>query len=204
MTKTLVVSYTPRNGSYTRVLLNEFLEVVKGKTEIEELDLVETPPELLLEKNLNLIMEWNGGKRNFTDEETKIMKNHRSILSQLLAADKIVLAFPIYNFSLPAAVKAWVDAVVVSDETFTFNPETGFNGNCQDKRALIMMVSGFDYNESSTMQEYASSTIEQNMAFMGIESRFVKAFGVDQNREKLDSILQKGKEELRNVVRDWY
>ena len=66
MTKTLVISYTPRKGSYTKILLDEFVKLAKGKTEITHLDLADTPPELLLKQNLNLIMEWNLGKRDFS------------------------------------------------------------------------------------------------------------------------------------------
>jgi len=69
MTKTLVINYTPRKGSYTRILFDEFVKLAKGKTEIKYLNLAETPPDLLLEKNLNLIMEWNMGKRDFSEEE---------------------------------------------------------------------------------------------------------------------------------------
>lgn len=56
-TKTLVVSYTPRIGSYTKVLVDKFLNLAEGKTEVVHLDLVATPPDLLLAKNIQLVME---------------------------------------------------------------------------------------------------------------------------------------------------
>ena len=204
MTKTLVIKYTPRKGSYTKVLLDEFVKLAEGKTELVYLDLSETPPDLLLVENLNLIIDWNEGKRKFSEAELLVLSNHHGYINQLLQADNIVLAFPIYNFTLPATVKAWIDAIVVSDKTFSFSSEKGFQGLCVNKKALSIIVSGFDYNSSSDIKEYASSTIKQNFDFMGIASEQVSAFGVDQNRDKLNSILDKAKLEIKNLVAMWF
>lgn len=204
MTKTLVINYTPRNGSYTKVLFDEFIKLAKGKTELIHLNLSETPPDLLLTDNLKLIMEWNGGKRDFSESELSVLSNHNGYINQILKADNIVVAFPIYNFTLPATVKAWIDAIVVSDKTFSFNPESGFKGLCADKKALSIIISGFDYNASNDVKEYASSTMKQNFDFMGITSEQISAFGVDQNRDKLTSILDNAKLEIKNLVDSWF
>lgn len=204
MTKTLAINYTPRNGSYTKILFDEFLELAKGKTEIKHLNLAETPPELLLEKNLNLIMDWNMGRRDFSEVELLILSNHHKLIEEVLEVDNIVLAFPIYNFTMPATVKAWIDAIVVSDKTFSFSPETGFTGLCNDKKALSIIVSGFDYNNSGDIKEYASSTIKQNFDFMGISSEQISAFGVDQNRNQLNSILENAKFEIKTLIDKWF
>ena len=204
MTKTLVISYTPREGSYTKILFDNFLKLAQGRTVLKHVNLVETPPELLLEKNLNLIMEWNMGKRNFSSEELLTLSNHQKFISEVLETDNIVLAFPIYNFTLPATVKAWVDAIVVSDKTFSFSPNTGFRGLCNNKKALSIIVSGFDYNNSGDIKEYASHTIKQNFEFIGISSEQILAFGVDQNRDQIDSILDQAKNEIKLVVDRWF
>ncbi|WP_298507008.1 NAD(P)H-dependent oxidoreductase [uncultured Maribacter sp.] len=204
MTKTLVINYTPRNGSYTKILFDEFVKLAKEKTELIHLDLSQTPPDLLLVENLNLIMEWNNGKRDFSESELSLLSNHHGYINQLLQADNIVVAFPIYNFTLPASVKAWIDAIVVSDKTFSFSPEIGFKGLCNDKKALSIIVSGFDYSNSDDVKEFASSTIKQNFDFMGITLEQILAFGVDQNRDRLDSILNKAKSEIRDLVDSWF
>ncbi|MFL9838469.1 NAD(P)H-dependent oxidoreductase [Flavobacterium sp. ST-75] len=204
MTKTLVINYTPRKGSYTKILFDEFVKLAKGKTEMKHLNLAETPPDLLLEKNLNLIMEWNMGKRDFSEEELSILSNHNKLIDEVLEVDNIVLAFPIYNFTMPATVKAWIDAIVVSDKTFSFSPETGFVGLCNNKKALSLVVSGFDYNNSGNIKEYASLTIKQNFDFMGISSEQISAFGVDQNRDQLNSTLENAKFEIKNLIDRWF
>lgn len=204
MSKTLVINYSARKGSYTQILFDAFVELAEGKTEIKQLNLAETPPELLLEKNLNLIMEWNKGKRDFSAAEHATLSNHHKLIEELLEADNIVLAFPIYNFTMPAAVKAWIDAVVVSDKTFSFHPETGFTGLCHHKKALAIIVAGFDYSNAANVKEFASATIKQNFDFMGIASEQISAFGVDQNRDQLHSILENAKLEIKTLIDRWF
>ncbi len=204
MTQTLVVSYTPRNGSYTKVLFDEFVKLAKGKTIIKHIDLVASPPDLLLNENLNLIMEWNMGKRDFSEEEFSILSNHHQLIEDVLKADNIVLAFPIYNFAMPATVKAYIDAIVVKDKTFSFSPEIGFKGLCNGKRALSIIVSGFDYSSANHIKEYASSTIKQNFDFIDITSEQVSAFGVDQNRDQLNTILENAISEIKNLIDRWF
>ena len=205
MSKTLIVSYTPRIGSYTKQLLDEWIKLSKNKTQITHTDLVSNPPDLLLADNLSLIMEWNQGKRAFSSEESALLANHHQLIDQLLESDYIVLACPMYNFSMPATVKAWIDAIVVSDKTFSFTPQEGFKGLCGDKKALILMVSGFSYDSStSNKKEYASSTLKANFDFMGIPSQQISAFGVDEKRDQLDTILAKAKTEIQEVVQQWY
>ncbi|WP_341224424.1 NAD(P)H-dependent oxidoreductase [uncultured Arcticibacterium sp.] len=204
MTNTLVINYTARHGSYSKILFDEFVKLAAGKTTLTQLDLSENPPDLLLPENLNLVMQWNHGKRDFSETELAVLANHHAYIAQLLNADNIVLAFPIYNFSMPATVKAWIDAVVVSDKTFSFSPETGFSGLCMGKRAMAIVVSGFDYDMSSSVKEYASATLKQNFDFMGIKSEQISAFGLDQNRDKLDDILDAAKLEIKDLIERWF
>ena len=204
MTKTLVISYTPRKGSYTKILLDEFVKMAKGKTEITHLDLADTPPELLLKQNLNLIMEWNLGKRDFSESERALLANHNKLIEEVLEVDNLVVAFPIYNFTMPATVKAWIDAIVVSDKTFSFSPETGFNGLCKDKKALSIVVGGFEYNNSTKIKEFATATLKQNFDFIGVSSEQISAFGVDQNREQINSIIGKAKLEIKSLIERWF
>ncbi|CAM1373548.1 NAD(P)H-dependent oxidoreductase [Tenacibaculum xiamenense] len=204
MSQTLVVSYTPRIGSYTKQLVDQFIDSAKNKTKIKHFDLVETPPDLLLRENLNLMMEWNEGKRDFSKKEMAILFNHHVLIEEVLIADHIVLAFPIYNFTMPAAVKAWIDAIVVSEKTFSFTPESGFKGLCKNKKALSIIVAGFDYNSSEDYKEFASSTIKQNFDFIGVPSEQISAFGVNENKEHVDSILNQAKVELKTTISNWF
>jgi FMN-dependent NADH-azoreductase len=65
-------------------------------------------------------------------------------VDELLAADQLVITTPIYNLSLPAALKAWIDQIVRAGRTFA-KSASGFEGLAKNKRALILVASGSDF-----------------------------------------------------------
>ena len=65
-------------------------------------------------------------------------------VDELLAADQLVITTPIYNLSLPAALKAWIDQIVRAGRTFAPGA-AGFEGLAKGKRALIIVSSGSDF-----------------------------------------------------------
>ncbi|WP_103070425.1 FMN-dependent NADH-azoreductase [Aquimarina sediminis] len=201
MTKTLVVSYAPRKGSYTKQLVDEFITLSQNKTEISFLDLVTSPPDLLLSDNLNLILY--GEEPKYTEEEKERLSNHFMLVQQVLDTDHIVLASPMYNFSLPATVKAWVDNIVVINKTFSISEDGISQGLCKGKKALILAVAGGDYSEEEA-KEYFSPAIKRNFEYIGIPSEQISAFGIDQYPNKVDSIISKAKHEIHEVIKRWY
>lgn len=65
-------------------------------------------------------------------------------VDELLAADQLVITTPIYNLSLPAALKAWIDQIVRVGRTLALG-SAGFEGLAKNKRALIIVASGSDF-----------------------------------------------------------
>ena len=65
-------------------------------------------------------------------------------VDELLAADQLVITTPIYNLSVPATLKAWIDQIVRFGRTFT-KGAGGFDGLAKTKRALVIVSSGSDF-----------------------------------------------------------
>lgn len=65
-------------------------------------------------------------------------------VDELLAADQIVITTPIYNLSLPAVLKAWIDQIVRVGRTFAMG-SGGFEGLAKDKRVIVIVASGSDF-----------------------------------------------------------
>jgi len=109
-------------------------------------------------------------------------ENHRralalsdELVSELVAADEIILATPMYNFTAPAALKAWIDHVVRAGKTFSYTaagtPEGLLAG--KNKKALAIIASGGSYTEAA-LSPYLRSVF----GFMGItDVRVVQASG---------------------------
>ncbi|WP_103866843.1 FMN-dependent NADH-azoreductase [Aquimarina sp. I32.4] len=204
MKKTLVVSYTPREQSNTKKLVDFFVEHAQNKTEITFLDLTKDTPDLLLEKNLNLYVNRNFGGVALNDEEQKILSKNDKMVVQLLDADRIVVASPMYNMSLPATVKAWVDAVIQAGKTFE-QTENGPRGLCDGKQALVLMTSGSDFTiEPLKSMNFATPLLNACLGLMGITTENSTAFGLQQYPDKVESMLAMCKEEIKAVSEKWY
>ncbi|MFT3803502.1 MAG: NAD(P)H-dependent oxidoreductase [Burkholderiaceae bacterium] len=71
------------------------------------------------------------------------------LVAELLAADHIVIATPVYNYNVPAALKAWVDLIVRKGMTLGFDGKGLVNG----KKATVLIASGGVYTEGSPIRD---------------------------------------------------
>ena len=62
-------------------------------------------------------------------------------------ADILVLTMPMWNYSVPAIMKAWIDQVLLPGKTFSINKEEGINGLHKIKRIVLLVSSGAAYKE---------------------------------------------------------
>jgi len=190
MSKTLIVSYTPREGSNTEKLVQTFIQQAAEKSRITHVRLERDPAPLLLEENLNALLKRNFSGLQLTETEGSAVRSSDQLLEQLQSADRIVLAFPMYNFSVPASVKAWVDAVIQNGKTFEITDQGNYQGLCQGKKALVLMTTGSDFSqEPIKSMDFATPLIKNCMQFMGIESQQIAAYGLNQYMHKADQII---------------
>ncbi len=203
--KTLIVSYLPRGErSKTKKILDAFVEEAKHKhAKIEVLDLTKDVPDFFLSENLSAYYERNYGGAVLSPEKKKSMEKMDRMTTQLKSADFVVLAFPMFNFSVPAAVKAWFDSTILKGETWDMN-ESGFIGLMKGKKALVIMSSGGVYEGAWASNEHAMSLAKAEFAFMGYEVHGISAQGINMLTDKVDEIVKKAQEEAKHVAKQWY
>ena len=166
MTHILRIDASARNeGSTTRPLadqlVNSLVEQGYGAT-VTRRDLNTAPPALLTES-------WIGA--NFTDEDARsdeqkaVLSGSDELISELEAADTIVITAPIYNFAIPASLKAWVDLIARARRTFRYT-EAGPEGLLKGKRAFIVFASGGVPLGSEV--DFASGYLKHILGFVGI------------------------------------
>jgi FMN-dependent NADH-azoreductase len=88
-----------------------------------------------------------------TPENKAALKVSDELIAELLDADEVVITTPMYNFNLPAVLKAWIDHVVRLNKTFGFGPE-GLKGLATGKKVTIIIASGSEYTSGSPMESY--------------------------------------------------
>jgi len=177
----LVNSSAQQESSVTRRFANELLIALQeqdGKMRIHERDVARGIP----------FVDEQWVNANFTDvaeltiEQKAKLAYSDSLVDELIQADILVIAAPLYNFSVPASLKAWIDQICRVDRTFSYSSE-GFVGKLQDKKAYIVMATGGA--ELGADDDYASGYLCQIMEFIGIKDvSFISAEGLMMDEEK--------------------
>lgn len=110
-----------------------------------------------------------------TDAQRAKLALSDEMIAELRAADAVVIAAPIYNFAVPAALKAWIDLVARARETFRYS-EAGPEGLLKGKRAVIVAASGGVVFGSDA--DFATGYLRHMLGFMGISD--VTVIGAEQ------------------------
>jgi FMN-dependent NADH-azoreductase len=113
-----------------------------------------------------------------------------SVLDEFLAADTVVIGAPMYNFSLPTQLKAWIDRIVIAGKTFRYT-ENGPEGLAKGKRVIIGLARGGVYSEGSPASalEHLETYLRGIFNFIGIEPEFVVAEGLNLSPENRQQAL---------------
>ncbi|KJF71713.1 MULTISPECIES: FMN-dependent NADH-azoreductase [Agrobacterium] len=101
-----------------------------------------------------------------------------AILSEFLAADTIVIGAPLYNFTIPSQLKAWIDRIVISGVTFKLGPD-GSVGLIGEKRAILLVSRSAVYQPGTSWapHEHAETFLKAIFGFIGIEPEVIVAEG---------------------------
>lgn len=129
-------------------------------------------------------------KANFTDEALRTSEQRMrlalsdTLVNELKLSDTIVIGSPIYNFSIPAALKAWIDLVARARETFRYT-DNGPVGLLEGKKAIVVVASGGTKVGSEI--DFATNYLKHVLGFLGIIDVEVVAADqlmVDPNRRQ--------------------
>lgn len=201
--KTLIVKYLPTgSGSNTKKLLDLFLEASKNQN-IETVDLLKTLPPIFNEASLQAYYKRNYGGQKLSADEAKLLQENDKLIAQLKSADILVMAYPMHNFGMPAAVKAYLDAVIFNGETFEMGKKL-----MAGKKALTLFTAGGIYSEDAFGPEYPNwNTINLlskiNFGFMGFDEVEVLGTSLRDPATQAERLAQ-SKEKISAIVSKWY
>ena len=150
-------------GSVSRDLNDKIVARYKaaGPVDVAHRDLTETLP--------FLDAEWIGANFTAANERTEAQRQKLAIsdtlIDEIKAADVLVIGLPIYNFGVPASLKAWIDLVARAGVTFQYSAE-GPVGLLQGKRAIVSVASGG--TEVGSDIDFATGYMRHVLKFIGI------------------------------------
>ena len=182
--KVLRVDSSARSeGSMSRRVADELIEQLRereGALEVRVRDLAVEAPSFV-------DADWVDA--NFTppeqrhEEQKAALAESDALVAELKAADVLVIGVPIYNFGIPAALKAWVDMVARARLTFRYT-ENGPVGLLKGKRAYLTVASGGTTVGSE--MDFATGYLRHVLGFLGID---------DMHTVAADRLMARGEEE---------
>ena len=107
-------------------------------------------------------------QEQLTAEDQDAIRYSDAAISQLMAADIIVIGAPLYNFGIPSTLKAWIDHVARAGKTFRYD-EQGPEGLVKGKKVYVAMSSGAVYSEGPYQSyDFVSSYLKGVLGFLGM------------------------------------
>jgi FMN-dependent NADH-azoreductase len=134
---------------------------------------------------------YNPDKSGLTAKQHAQATKNSLLADQLLAADYVVISTPVYNFNVPAALKAWIDHVVISGKTFDGRTYTGLATNI--KELILITASNGDLDEYKRkgtdglrpgIQGFANLIGVQKLTWFGFLSRQDEANAITDTKLK--------------------
>jgi FMN-dependent NADH-azoreductase len=123
-------------------------------------------------------------------------------LGEFQNADVIVIGAPLYNFSLPSQLRAWIDRILVSGQTFRYG-EAGPEGLAGNKRVIVALTRGAPYAGASPFAsfEHAESLLRSVLSFIGVrDPEFVVAEGLALGEEARLTAMTAALDKVRQLA----
>ena len=132
--------------------------------------------------------EWIGAaytpKANLTPRQHQVLGLSNELIRELKTADEYVIGVAMHNFSIPGALKLWIDQVARVGETFSY--ESGVpSGLLKEKKATFLVASGGVYDKGSPGfgMNFIEPYLKSLFSFMGVsETNFISASGTGRQR----------------------
>lgn len=184
-----------RTGSITRdlseTLVARLAAAQGGAVEIVRRDLADGAP--LIDESW-IAANFTPAEQR-TDTQRATLAHSDALVAELKAADIVVVGAPIYNFGVPAALKAWIDQVARARETFRYS-ETGPVGLLEGKKAYLVIASGG--TEADSQIDFATPYLRHVMGFIGIHD--VEVIAADRLMADADAALSSARAQIESVA----
>jgi len=183
-----------RHGSVTRTLTRDLVAAIElraGAIQLTQRDLADGVP--------FVDDAWIGA--NVTAEEDRtaadrdVLAVSDRLVEELEAADIVVIGAPIYNFGVPAVLKAWVDMIARARRTFRYT-DSGPVGLLENKKAYVIVASAGVAVGSPA--DFATPYLKHALGFVGIDD--VDVIAADRHGNSPEAALDSARERIAELV----
>ncbi|REK74766.1 NAD(P)H-dependent oxidoreductase [Paenibacillus paeoniae] len=213
MTTVLYITANPNNHetSYSMAVGKEFVQAYQSANpndEVVHLDLYKMDIPAI---DADIISGWGKlgagtGFDQLTDAEKAKVGRLGGLVDQFVAADKYIFVNPIWNYSFPPVMKAYIDSICVAGKTFKYVQDIGRVGLLRDKKAVHIQASGSVLSPGSALGDFEMGHrhLKAIMEFFEVpsfEGIFVE--GMAANPDHASEIKEKAVQQAREVARSF-
>jgi FMN-dependent NADH-azoreductase len=131
-------------------------------------------------------------------EQQAFVDLSNQLIAEINNADTLVIAAPMYNFTIPTQLKNWFDLVARAGVTFTYT-ETGVKGLIEGKKAIVVTTRGGIHKDGSS--DNVTPYLKTILGFLGItDVQFVFAEALNMGEEHAAKGIATAKEQLSHIT----
>lgn len=192
------------SASLSRQLTAAVVERLKKDhpgAKVSHRDLIETPVSHLSGELLQVLRPVPGTPPPSSATLRVETEQTETLLVEFLDADVVVIGAPMFNFSIPSQLKAWIDRVAQAGRTFRYTAN-GPEGLAVGKKAIVVSTRGGIYAGTpyEAAMDHQESYLRTVLNFMGItDVTFVRAEGVAMGPEKKDEALMAANRQIASL-----
>lgn len=173
----------------------ERLQHAHPQTDVQVRDLGQSPHPLLDEAALQAL--FTPAEQRTPAQQARVALDD-ALIAEIQAADVLVLAVPMYNFSIPAQLKNWIDAISRAGVTFRYTAQ-GPEGLLKNKRAYVVLTSGGVHRNQPT--DTLTPYLRTFLGFVGItEVAFFYAEGLAMGEDAETGGLADARQQIVNAL----
>ncbi|MDN5216057.1 NAD(P)H-dependent oxidoreductase [Fulvivirgaceae bacterium BMA12] len=173
-----------KEGSYSRLLTNQLIAQLQAnfpEAEVIRRDLTDGVP-FVSDEMVKGMLTVGASK---SESVKKALKTSDELIEEIKMIDILVIGVPIYNFGIPAALKAYIDLICRANVTFRYKNKIS-EGLLEDTKTYLIMVSAG--TEVGSSKDYATGYLKHVLSFIGIR---------DVEVIKADQILFEGEQRVK-------
>ena len=199
MSRVLIIESSARQqDSVSRQLTQTFISQWQTAHPADQITVRDLAVKPVPHLDINLLGGWMKPAGQRSDIEESSLERSNQLTDELLAADVLVMAAPMYNFAIPSTLKAWLDHVLRAGVTFKYT-DTGPQGLLSGKRAYVLTARGGIYAGSTA--DHQEPYLRQVMAFIGIHDvTFIHAEGMNLGGDFQEKGLNQANARLAQVA----
>lgn len=137
-----------------------------------------------------------------TPEQQAELETGQEVLEEFLSADIVLIGAPMYNFSIPSQLKAWLDLIAVSGKTFRYGA-SGPEGLCGNKKLVVISSRGGKYGPGSPVEtwDHQEQYLRHFFTFLGVKDiTVITAEGVAMGPEKAAEAIAAAKTKIEEQL----